>query len=61
MSVLDTRELARRHLRSFAGGLTVTDPGHQTQVERQQARRRQRQHVEVGIRPLGRYDQRIPA
>jgi Mu transposase-like protein len=59
--VLDTGELACRHRRSFAGGLTVTDPGHQTQLERQRARRRGRHDVEVEIRPLARYDQLIPA
>jgi transposase len=59
--VLDTGELACRHRRSFAGGLTITDPGHQTQLERQRARRRQRHDVDVEIRPLARYDQLIPA
>ena len=33
--VLDTGELAARHRRVFAGGLTITDPAHQTQLERQ--------------------------
>jgi hypothetical protein len=59
--VLDTGELACRHRRSFAGGRTVTDPGHQTQLERQRARRRGRHDVEVEVRPLARYDQLIPA
>jgi hypothetical protein len=59
--VLDTGELACRHRRSFAGGLTVTDPGHQTELERQRARRRQRHDVDVEIRPLARYDALIPA
>ena len=59
--VLDTGELAARHRRSFAGGLTVTDPGHQTQLECQRARRRGRHDVEVEVRPLARYDQLIPA
>jgi transposase len=58
--VLDTGELACRHRRSFAGGLTVTDPQHQTELERQRARRRQRDDVEVEIRPLARYDELIP-
>ena len=39
---LDTGELACRHRRVFAGGLTITDPAHQTALERQRARRRQR-------------------
>jgi hypothetical protein len=59
--VLDTGELASRHRRSFAGGLTLTDPAHQTQLEQQRARRRQRHEVDVEIRPLSRYDQLIPA
>ena len=59
--VLDTGELACRHSRSFAGGLTFTDPAHQTELERQRQRRRQRHEVDVEIRPLARYDQLIPA
>jgi hypothetical protein len=59
--VLDSGELACRHRRSFSGGLTVTDPGHQTELERQRARRRQRHDVEVEVRPLARYDRLIPA
>lgn len=59
--VLDTGELAARHRRVFAGGLTITDPAHQTQLERQRAKRRLRHEVEVEIRPLSRYDQLIPA
>ena len=59
--MLDTGELAARHRRVFAGGLTFTDPAHQTQLERQRARRRQRHEVDVEIRPLSRYDALIPA
>jgi hypothetical protein len=59
--VLDTGELACRHRRSFAGGLTFTDPAHQTELERQRTRRRQRHEVDVEIRPLAVYDQVIPA
>jgi transposase len=59
--VLDTGELACRHRRSFAGGLTFTDPAHQTELERQRSVRRQRHEVDVEIRPLSRYDQLIPA
>jgi transposase len=58
---LDTGELACRHRRSFAGGLTVTDPAHQSELDRQRARRRGRDAVEVEVRPLARYDQLIPA
>jgi transposase len=59
--VLDTGELACRHRRSYAGGLTFTDPAHQTELERLRARRRQRDEVDVEIRPLSRYDALIPA
>jgi hypothetical protein len=60
--VLDTGEVACRHRRSFAGGLTITDPAHQTELERQRVRRRRgRYDVEVEIRPLARYDALIPA
>jgi hypothetical protein len=59
--VLDTAELAARHRRVFAGGLTITDSAHQTRLERQRQERRQRHQVEVEIRPLSRYDRLIPA
>ena len=60
-TVLDTGELACRHRRSFAGGLTFTDAAHQTELERLRARRRLRDEVEVEVRPLSRYDRLIPA
>jgi hypothetical protein len=60
-AVLDTGELACRHRRSFAGGLTFTDPAHQSELERQRVKRRQRHEVEVEVRPLSRYDRLIPA
>jgi hypothetical protein len=59
--VLDSGELACRHRRVFAGGLTFTDPAHQTELDQARARRRQRHEVEVEIRPLARYDALIPA
>jgi len=59
--VLDTGEVACRHRRSFAGGLTLTDPAHQGDLERLRAQRRQRNEVDVEIRPLARYDALIPA
>jgi hypothetical protein len=59
--VLDTGELAADHRRSFAGGLTFTDPKHQTKLERLRVGRRQRHEVEVETRPLARYDALIPA
>jgi hypothetical protein len=43
----------------FAGGLTFTDPAHQSELERLRGARRHR--VEVEIRPLARYDALIPA
>ena len=60
-AVLDTGELACRHRRVFAGNLTFTDPAHQTELDRQRARRRQRYEVDVEVRPLSRYDALIPA
>jgi hypothetical protein len=61
--VLDMGELACRHRRVFASGLTITDVAHQTRLERQRAKRRQRHQVEVEVevRSLSRYDQLIPA
>ena len=50
--VLDTGELAARHRRVFAGGLTLIDPAHQNRLELQRRRRRQRHEVEVEQRPL---------
>jgi Mu transposase, C-terminal domain len=55
-AVLDSGELACRHRRVLAGGLTLTDPRHQSELDRQRARRRRRDDVEVEIRPLSRYD-----
>jgi hypothetical protein len=60
-TVLDTGELAARHRRVFAGGLTLLDPAHQSELERQREKRRLRHEVEVEVRPLARYDQLIPA
>ncbi len=58
--VLDTGELACRHRRVFAGGLTFTDSAHQSELERQRQRRRQRRDVERD--PVaGGYDAVIPA
>jgi transposase len=59
--VLDTGELAAHHRREFAGGLTVTDPAHQTELERQRTKRHRRDEIEVEIRPLSRYDALIGA
>jgi transposase len=58
---LDTGELAARHRRSFAGGLTFTDPAHRRELERLRGLRRHPREPEVEIRPLARYDALIPA
>src|SRR5712691_7091049 len=47
---LETGELACRHRRAFAGGLTITDPSHQSQLDRLRGDWRGRQ-VQVEIRP----------
>jgi hypothetical protein len=55
--VLDTGELACRHRRAFAGGLTIIDPVRETELKRQRDRRRERRdEIEVEIRPLSRSD-----
>jgi transposase len=56
---LDTGELCCRHRRSFAKGLTFTDPSHQAELERLRGSRRREPEVE--LRPLSRYDRLIPA
>jgi hypothetical protein len=59
---LDTGELAARHARVFAGGLTFTDPAHQRALDELRGeRKRHRSPPEVEIRPLARYDALIPA
>jgi transposase len=59
---LDTGEVACRHRRVFAGGLTFTDPVHQAALEELRSeRKRHRSEPEVEIRPLARYDRLIPA
>lgn len=58
---LDTGEIAARHRRSFAGGLTFTDPAHQTALEQLRGERRRGPAVEVERCPLDRYDALIPA
>ena len=60
-TALDTGELACRHHRSFAGGLTFTDPAHQAQLDRLRGCRRRPKPPEVETRPLARYDALIPA
>ncbi len=55
-TVLDTGELAARHNRIFAGSQTIIDPAHQSELQSQRARRRQRHEVDVQQRPLSVYD-----
>jgi hypothetical protein len=55
-TVLDTGELAARHQRIFAGFQTIVDPDHQSELETQRARRRQRHEVDVEQRSLSVYD-----
>ena len=58
---LDTGELAARHRRSFAAGLTFTDPVHQAELDRLRGERRRPKTPTVEARPLARYDALIPA
>jgi transposase len=55
-TVLDTGELAAQHSRIFAGFQTIVDPAHQSRLELQRQRRRQRHQVDVEQRPLSVYD-----
>jgi len=57
----DSGELAARHRRVFAGGLTFTDPAHQQELDRLRGHRRRAREPEVELRPLARYDALIPA
>ncbi len=58
---LDTGELVGRHRRSFAGGLTFTDPAHRRELDALRGERRLSREVEVERRALDRYDALIPA
>jgi len=58
---LDTGALISRHPRSFAKGLTFTDPAHQAGLDQLRGDRRCGPQVEVELRPLKRYDALIPA
>lgn len=64
---LDSGELACRHRRSFAGGLTLTDPAHQAALAELRhgryasERRNDDRELEVEQRDLGAYDALIPA
>jgi transposase len=58
---LGTGALVASHRRSFAKGLTFTDPAHQILLDGLRGSRRAGPAVEVELRPLSRYDQLIPA
>jgi len=58
---LDTGELACRHRRAFAKGLTFTASSHQLLLDELRGERRRPKQPEVEIRPLARYDALIPA
>jgi transposase len=58
---LRTGELCAHHRRWFAGGLTLTAPAHQTELERLRGARHRGREPEVEIRPLAHYDRLIPA
>jgi len=60
-AALDTGELAARHARVFAGGLTFTDPAHQAALQELRGERRRPREPDVECRPLSRYDALIPA
>lgn len=55
-TVLDTGELAARHARVFAGHQTIVDAAHQSELDLQRQRRRQRHHIDIQQRPLSAYD-----
>jgi transposase len=58
---LGTGALVASHRRSFAKGLTFTDPAHQLLLDQLRGARRRGPEVEVELRALARYDELIPA
>lgn len=58
---LNTGALVAAHRRSFAKGLTFTDPAHRALLDQLRGTRRRGPQVEVELRPLARYDELIPA
>ena len=58
---LGTGALVASHRRSFAKGLTFTDPVHQALLDQLRGTRRRGPRVEVELRSLDRYDALIPA
>lgn len=58
---LGTGTRVASHRRSFAKGLTFTDPAHQQLLDQLRGTRRRGPDVEVELRSLDRYDELIPA
>lgn len=58
---LGTGALVASHRRSFAKGLTFTDPAHQQLLEQLRGTRPHGPQVDVELRSLDRYDELIPA
>lgn len=58
---LGTGAVVASHRRSFAKGLTFTDPTHQQLLDQLRGNRRRGPDVEVELRSLQRYDELIPA
>lgn len=58
---LGTGAVVASHRRSFAKGLTFTDPAHQQLLDQLRGNRRRGPQVEVELRSLARYDELIPA
>ncbi len=58
---LGTGAIVASHRRSFAKGLTFTDPTHQQLLDQLRGNRRRGPDVEVELRSLDRYDELIPA
>ncbi len=58
---LGTGTLVTSHRRSFAKGLTFTDPAHQQLLDQMRGTRQRGPDVDVELRSLARYDELIPA
>lgn len=61
VTLLDSGALVASHRRSFAKGLTFTDPAHQRLLDQLRGSRRRGPDVSVELRSLARYDALIPA
>lgn len=60
-TLLGSSAVVASHRRSFAKGLTFTDPAHQQLLDHLRGTRRRGPDVEVELRSLARYDELIPA